>query len=96
MKPLSRNGDSYSTDTTPAGTFLSAKAVEPQIYAAWHFWGIFSKICKKTLRKMCFPFCAKFSFAFVRVPLDTVRVFLGGEKLLLIKLVPAGRQNFVS
>ena len=73
----------------PAGIFLSAKALGPQIHAGLHFWGIFWNICKK-------PFCAKFSLAFVRVPLDTVRVFLGGEKLPLIKLVPTGRQNFVS
>ena len=72
----------------PEGTFLSAKALGPQIYAALHFWGIF----RIYARKLQEPFCAKFRFAFVRVPLDTVRVFLGGEKLPLIKLVPAGRK----
>ena len=73
----------------PEGTFLSAKALGPQIYAALHFWGIF----RIYARKLQEPFCAKFRFAFVRVPLDTVRVFLGGEKLSLIKLVPAGRKT---
>ena len=93
MKPLSRNGDSYSIHTTPfRGTYVSTKALETQIYAALHFWGIFSNIhAGEFQRERCIlrTILAKLSFAFVFTsPLGHGRVFPGGEKLCLIKLLP--------
>ena len=101
MKPLSRNGDSYSIHTTPfRGTYVSTKALETQIYAALHLTGIFSNIhAGEFQRERCMlgTILAKFSFAFVFTsPLGHGRGFSWWREIVPHKTCPAGRLNFVS
>ena len=50
MKPLSRNGDSYSTDTTPRRYFPICKSTWTSNICSFAFLGDISNICKKASR----------------------------------------------
>ena len=50
MKPLSRNGDSHSTDTTPRRYFPICKSTWTSNICSFAFLGDISNICKKASR----------------------------------------------
>ena len=50
MKPLSRNGDSHSTDTTPCRYFPICKSTWTSNICSFAFLGDISNICKKASR----------------------------------------------
>ena len=96
MKPLSRNGDSYSIHTTPSRYLNICKSTWNSNICSFAFLGYISG---EFQRERCIlgTVLAKFSFAFVFTsPLGHGRGFSWWREIVPHKTCPAGRLNFVS